>query len=58
LLLAKFERNLRSRFSPAAAERVLNACADQKKLEAMSVQELLSLFVDRSSHAPREGYDY
>jgi 2-methylcitrate dehydratase len=45
LLLTKFERNLRSRLSPTAAERVLDACADQQRLEGMPVQEFVSLFV-------------
>jgi 2-methylcitrate dehydratase len=45
LLLAKFERSLRSRLSPAAAEGVLDACADQQRLEEMPVPEFGSLLV-------------
>ena len=45
LLLSKFERNLCSWLSPAAAERVLDACADQQRLEEMPVPEFVSLFV-------------
>jgi 2-methylcitrate dehydratase len=45
LLLAKFEENLRSRLSPQAADRVLAACADQKRLEQMPVPEFVSHFV-------------
>jgi 2-methylcitrate dehydratase len=45
LLLAKFEKNLRSRLPPRAADRVLEACADQGRLERMPVQEFVALFV-------------
>jgi 2-methylcitrate dehydratase PrpD len=45
LLLRKFEDNLCSRLSPQATERVLAACADQKRLEEMPVPEFVSLFV-------------
>jgi 2-methylcitrate dehydratase len=45
LLLAKFERNLRSRLSPAAADRVLEACADPERLRQMPADEFVSLFV-------------
>jgi 2-methylcitrate dehydratase len=45
LLLAKFQRNLRSRRPPGAADRVLDACADQRRLERMPVQEFVALFV-------------
>jgi 2-methylcitrate dehydratase PrpD len=45
LLLAKFEQNLRSRLAPAAADRVLEACADQARLEQMPVHEFMALFV-------------
>src|SRR5207253_9181101 len=44
LLLAKFEQNLRSRLSPRAADRVLEACADQARLEQMPVHEFMALF--------------
>jgi 2-methylcitrate dehydratase len=45
LLLAKFEENLRSRFAPAAVQRILDACADQARLEQTPVQDFVSLFV-------------
>jgi 2-methylcitrate dehydratase len=45
LLLAKFERNLRSRLPAAAAERVLECCAEQDRLERMPVQDFAALFV-------------
>jgi 2-methylcitrate dehydratase len=45
LLLAKFEKNLRTRLAPEAAERVLRATADQGRLEQMPVQEFVRLFV-------------
>jgi 2-methylcitrate dehydratase len=48
LLLAKFEKNLRSRLPAEAADRVLTACADQRRLEQMPVDEFVALFVVRS----------
>jgi 2-methylcitrate dehydratase len=45
LLLAKFEENLRSRLAPPAADRALEACADQTRLERMPVTEFVALFV-------------
>jgi len=45
LLLAKFEKNLRSRLAPAAVESILKACADPAKLAQMAVREFMSLFV-------------
>jgi 2-methylcitrate dehydratase len=45
LLLAKFEQNLRTRLTPPAVERVLEACADQARLERTPVDEFVSLFV-------------
>jgi 2-methylcitrate dehydratase len=45
LLLAKFESNLRSRLPARAADRVLEACRDQQRLEQMPVDEFVSLFV-------------
>ena len=45
LLLAKFDANLRSRLAPGAVDRILEACADQTRLEAMPVDEFVSLFV-------------
>jgi 2-methylcitrate dehydratase PrpD len=45
LLLAKFEKNLRSRLPAPAADRVLEACADQQRLEQLPASEFVSLFV-------------
>jgi 2-methylcitrate dehydratase len=45
LLLAKFEKNLRTRLAPQAAERVLQATADQARLEQTPVEEFVGLFV-------------
>jgi 2-methylcitrate dehydratase len=45
LLMAKFEKNLRSRLSPLAVDSVLAACADRERLERMPVHEFVSLFV-------------
>ena len=45
LLWAKFEANLRSRLPPPAVERVLDACADQARLEQTPVQDFVALFV-------------
>jgi 2-methylcitrate dehydratase len=44
LLLAKFERNLRSRLAPATVNRVLAATADQARLEKMPVTDFVGLF--------------
>ena len=45
LLLAKFEKNLRSRLAPPAVDRILAAGADQTGLEQMPVDEFVALFV-------------
>jgi 2-methylcitrate dehydratase len=45
LLLAKFEKNLRSRLAPAAVDRILQATADQGRLERTPVPEFVALFV-------------
>jgi 2-methylcitrate dehydratase len=45
LLLAKFERNLRSKLAPREVERVLAVCTDQERLERMPVAEFVSFFV-------------
>ena len=45
LLMAKFEANVRSRLPPAAVGRVLDACADQAKLERTPVEDFVALFV-------------
>ena len=42
-LAAKFERNLRTRFSQRQVERVLEACADAGRLETMPVHEFMGL---------------
>jgi 2-methylcitrate dehydratase len=44
LLLAKFEKNLRTRLPGAAADRVLAATAEQERLERMAVAEFVGLF--------------
>jgi 2-methylcitrate dehydratase len=49
LLLTKFEANLRSRLAPPAVERVLEACADQTRLEQLPVHEFVALFVTSSA---------
>jgi 2-methylcitrate dehydratase len=45
LLQAKFETNLARRFPPRQQQTILAVCADQKKLEAMPVDEFVDLFV-------------
>jgi 2-methylcitrate dehydratase len=45
LLLAKFERNLRSRIAPKNADRVLSILKDQQAAETTSVNDLLDLLV-------------
>jgi 2-methylcitrate dehydratase len=45
LLLAKFEKNLRTRLPAPAADQVLNVCANQQRLEGMPVQDFVGLFV-------------
>src|SRR5437763_16403465 len=45
LLLAKFEKNLRTRLSPQSVARVLGACQERARLEPMPVHEFVSLFV-------------
>jgi len=44
LLLAKFEKNLRTRLAPQSVDRVLSACREQARLEQMPVHEFTSLF--------------
>jgi 2-methylcitrate dehydratase len=44
LLLAKFEKNLRTRLPALAVERVLAACAEQERLQEMPVPEFVGLF--------------
>ena len=45
LLLAKFEANVRTRLPAGAVGRVLDACADQAKLERTPVEDFIALFV-------------
>ena len=47
-LLEKFERSLATRFAPAQCERILVACADQARLEALSVADFMALWVHRA----------
>ncbi len=44
LLMAKFTANLNARLPAAAVERILDACADQKRLEQTPVRDFVSLF--------------
>jgi 2-methylcitrate dehydratase len=44
LLLAKFQKNLRTRLSPGAVERILETCANQARLEQTPVHEFVALF--------------
>jgi 2-methylcitrate dehydratase len=45
LLLEKFETNLARRFDKAQQQRILDASSDQAKLEAMPVDDYVSLYV-------------
>jgi 2-methylcitrate dehydratase len=45
LLLDKFRMNLSRRFDAAQQQRILEASSDQSKLESMSVDDYLSLYV-------------
>ncbi len=44
-LIEKLERSLATRFPPAQCERILMACADQARLEALSVADFMALWV-------------
>jgi 2-methylcitrate dehydratase len=44
-LVAKFEESLATRFSVVQCERIAAACADQERLEALSVPDFMSLWV-------------
>jgi 2-methylcitrate dehydratase PrpD len=44
-LLAKFEKNLRTRLQPQSVDRVLGACTGEAPLEQMRVHEFVALFV-------------
>jgi 2-methylcitrate dehydratase len=45
LLLGKFERNLATRFERAQCEKIIAACSDQSRLEAMPVNEFVDLLI-------------
>jgi 2-methylcitrate dehydratase len=45
LVLAKLGRNLRSRLSAQAADRILAACGDRERLERLPVTEFMALFI-------------
>jgi 2-methylcitrate dehydratase len=45
LLLAKFERNLARRYAAKRQGMILDACAEQERLERMPVHEFVDLFV-------------
>jgi 2-methylcitrate dehydratase len=45
LLIEKFQRNLARKFDAAQQERIMAACGEQSKLEAMRVDDFVSLFV-------------
>jgi 2-methylcitrate dehydratase len=45
ILVDKFKRNLLVRFPARRAAQISNACADQKRLEAMPVNEFMEMFV-------------
>ncbi len=45
LLLEKFERSLTSHFDEAQVNRILEACDDRARLEAMPVHEFMGLWV-------------
>ena len=44
VLVEKFDSALATRFAPRQAERIRNACADQKRLEQMPVNEFMDLW--------------
>ena len=44
VLREKFERNLRSHFSPDQVNSILTACSDQIELEAMRVDDFMNLW--------------
>jgi 2-methylcitrate dehydratase len=46
LLLAKFRTNLARRFNESQQQRILEASLDQHRLEAMAVDEYVSLYVE------------
>jgi 2-methylcitrate dehydratase len=48
LLLGKFEANLARRFSHAQQQAILDACSDPSALEAMRVDDYISLYIPRT----------
>ncbi len=44
VLVDKFDKALATRFAPRQAERIRSACADQKRLEQMAVNEFMDLW--------------
>jgi 2-methylcitrate dehydratase len=48
LLIAKFERSLAATFDAAQSGRIVAACADQARFEALAVDEFMSLWVARA----------
>jgi 2-methylcitrate dehydratase len=45
LLVEKFKTNLARAFSPKRQQAILDACADQRRLEKMPVNEFVEMFV-------------
>jgi 2-methylcitrate dehydratase len=45
VLIEKFKNNLATRFAPAQADRILQACGDQKQLEALPVSDFMDLWI-------------
>jgi len=48
VLLEKFERNLATQFGDAQLARILDACRDRERLEAMPVSQFMDLWVKRA----------
>jgi len=48
VLLEKFARNLATQFAAAQLARILDACADRERLEAMPIPEFMDLWVKRA----------
>ncbi|WP_018718122.1 hypothetical protein [Arhodomonas aquaeolei] len=44
VLKDKFERSLATRFAPKQAGRILDACGERERLEAMPVHEFVDLW--------------
>jgi len=43
VLMSKFEKNVGRVFASKQRDRILNACLDQRRLEAMAVNEFIDL---------------